>query len=348
MFLLNAWYVAAWDREVTRTPFARTVLNRPVVLFRKEDGAPVALEDRCCHRHLPLSLGRVIGDRVQCGYHGLEFDATGACVKIPGQSRIPPGAHVRSYPVVEKWGWVWIWPGDPARADPARIPNWTWVGDPEWAFTKPDPFHMKCHYQLVADNVLDFTHVAFVHQTSIGNSAVAEFPLKTEVKNGKVRVTRWIIDRPPPPLYHAAGKFAGNVDRWQIVEHVPPCYSVNFAGCAPTGTGAPEGKLTHGIELIAISAPTPETERTTHYFFSFGRKFALGDPAMDKVFKLDFPNVFAEDVVILEAQQSRKDMRPGAPTIDINADAGPLAARRALVAMIEAEQKDMQARAAAE
>src|SRR5579885_1747783 len=117
MFLQNAWYVAAWDREVGRTPVARTILNQPVVLYRKADGTAVALEDRCCHRHLPLSKGMVVADDLRCGYHGLRYDATGACVEIPGQPQIPPTARVRSYPVVEKWNWVWIWMGEPARAD---------------------------------------------------------------------------------------------------------------------------------------------------------------------------------------------------------------------------------------
>jgi phenylpropionate dioxygenase-like ring-hydroxylating dioxygenase large terminal subunit len=346
MFLHNAWYVAAWDRELTRTPLARLYLDEPVVLFRTEDGTPVALEDRCCHHHMPLSRGRLIGDRMQCGYHGLEFDATGACVKIPAQSRIPPGARVRAYPVVEKWQWVWIWMGDPARADPALIPNYWWADHPEWAVSKPEPFHLQCNYQLVTDNVLDVTHLVYVHQTSIGNAAISDFPVKTEVKDGTVRMTRWIIDRPAPPMYQAAGKFAGNVDRWQIVEHVPPCHSVNFAGCAPTGTGAPEGNRSKGIELLAVSAPTPETVRTTHYFFHFARKFGLGDPAMEKVFTVDFVDVFKEDVAVFEAQQRTMDRTRGAPQIDINVDAAPLAARRLLTAMIEKEQLERLSQAA--
>ena len=133
VFLRNAWYVAAWDTEVGRDPPARTVLDEPVVLFRTIDGRAVALADRCCHRALPLSLGTVIGDELQCGYHGLRFDATGACVAVPGQSTAPPGAMVRSYPVVERHCWVWIWMGEVARADAALIPDWWWMDHPDWA-----------------------------------------------------------------------------------------------------------------------------------------------------------------------------------------------------------------------
>jgi phenylpropionate dioxygenase-like ring-hydroxylating dioxygenase large terminal subunit len=329
VFLRNSWYVAAWDREVTRRLLARLLLNEPVVLFRKEDGTPVALEDRCCHRHLPLSKGRLEADRLRCGYHGLLFDSSGKCVEIPGQANIPPQARVRAYPVLEKFHWIWIWMGDPAKADPALIPNWWWADHPEWAFSKPDPIYVRCNYQLISDNVLDVTHLAYVHASSIGASSITEFPATTEREERLVRLTRWIIDRPPPPLYKEAGNFPGNVDRWQIVEHVPPCFSVNFAGCKDS---------TRKIDLMALSAPTPETEKTTHYYFGFVRNFGLNNPAIDRVFDVDFVKVFNEDIPILEAQQRMLELKPDAPKIDIAVDAAPLAARRMLEAMIAKER----------
>lgn len=339
MFLRNAWYVAAWDREVGRLPLARTILNEPIVFYRTEDGSPVALEDRCCHRHLPLSLGNIIGDDLQCGYHGLVFDATGACVEVPGQSSVPPDGRVRSYPLVERWNWVWIWMGDPERADESLIPDWWWADHPEWACTMPDMLPIACNYQLITDNVLDTTHLAYVHASSIGNAAINEFPAKTERDERRVRMTRWILDCPPPPMYKAAGGFTGNVDRWQIVDHIPPCFSVNDAGCAEVGSGAPEGDRSQGIEIKALSAPTPETERTTHYFFAFVRSFSLDDPATERVFGEDFVDVFREDVAVLEAQQRMLETRPDAPLIDINVDAAPLAARRMLDEMIASERE---------
>ena len=328
MFLRNSWYVAAWDREVTRDLLARTILQEPVVLYRKEDGAPVALEDRCCHRHLPLSMGKLEGDRLRCGYHGLLFDAAGKCVEIPGQATIPPQARVRVFPLIEKYHWIWVWMGEPEKADPALIPNWWWAGHKEWAFTRPDRVHLECNYQLIADNVLDVTHLAYVHASSIGSGSIVEFPATVEREERLVRLTRWIRDRPPPPLYREAGGFPGNVDRWQIVEHVPPCFSVNFAGC--------EDKIRR-IDLMALSAPTPETENTTHYFFGFVRNFGLADPAMEKIFAVEMVKVFNEDFPVLEAQQRMLELRPGAPRVDIKVDAAPLAARRLLQAMMEKE-----------
>jgi len=328
MFLKNSWYAAAWGREVGRDLLARTILGEPIVLYRTQGGTPVALEDRCCHRHLPLSMGRLEGDALRCGYHGLKFDAAGACVEIPGQETVPPQARVRAYPLVEKWHWVWIWMGEPERADPALIPNWWWADHPGWAFTAPDMITVKCNYQLISDNVLDVTHLAYVHAGSIGSPSITEFPVAMEREERLVRMTRWILDRPPPPMYRDAGGFPGNVDRWQIVEHVPPCFSVNFAGCKDA-----ERK----IDLMALSAPTPETERTTHYFFGFARAFKLHDRAMEKVFAEDFVKVFREDVAVLEAQQRMMEARPGAPAVDIKVDAAPLAARRMLQAMIQRE-----------
>ncbi|HUQ76307.1 MAG TPA: aromatic ring-hydroxylating dioxygenase subunit alpha [Burkholderiales bacterium] len=325
MFLRDSWYVAARSAEVTRQPLGRILLNEPLVFYRRQDGTAVALEDRCCHRHLPLSMGKVEGDELRCGYHGLKFDAAGRCVEIPGQESIPPQARVRSYPVVEKFSWLWVWMGAPERADPALIPNWWWADHPQWAFTQPEQIHVKCNYQLVSDNVLDVTHLAYVHATSIGASSIMEFPATVEREERLVRLTRWILDRPPPPLYRKAGGFPGTVDRWQIVEHVPPCFSVNFAGCK-------DGE--RKIDLMALSAPTPETERTTHYFFGFVRNFGLGEAEMERIFAEDMVRVFNEDIPVLEAQQRALESKPAAPAIDLKVDAAPLAARRMLQAMI--------------
>jgi phenylpropionate dioxygenase-like ring-hydroxylating dioxygenase large terminal subunit len=330
MFLRNSWYVAAWDREISASPKRRVFLDEPVVLYRRKDGAAVALEDRCCHRQLPLSMGKVEGDHLRCGYHGLLFDSAGKCIEIPGQDAIPSQARVRSYPLLEKFGWVWIWMGEPAKADPALIPDWWWAEHRDWAFTRPDMIPVKCNYQLVSDNVLDVTHLAYVHASSIGAPSITEFPGTVEREERLVRFTRWIKDRPPPPMYQAAGGFAGNVDRWQIVEHVPPCFSVNFAGCLDSRKR---------IDLMALSAPTPETERTTHYFFGFVRNFGLDDAGKEKIFSDGMVKVFREDIPILEAQQRALDANPGAPRIDIKVDAAPLAARRMLQSMIEGEQR---------
>src|SRR2546430_17455598 len=167
MFLRNYWYVAAYDSEITRRPFGRTILGEPIVFYRLEDGTPVALEDRCAHRHLPLSMGTLVGDTLQCLYHGLRYDRTGTCVRVPGQDTIPRSARVKSYPVVERYHWLWIWMGDPALADPGKITDFHWFDDPSWG-AKGEYLHVKGKWQLVVDNLLHLHHLAFLARAPIG------------------------------------------------------------------------------------------------------------------------------------------------------------------------------------
>ena len=238
MFLKNHWYVAAMDHEVGRTPLGRVMLGEPIVLFRTEDGTPVALEDRCPHRRLPLSMGKLVADDVlQCHYHGLRFDRTGQCVRVPGQDMIPKTAKVKSYTVVERYKWLWVFMGDPALADPDKIVDYHWFDDPNWG-AKADYLYAQCNWQLVNDNLLDLTHLAFVHETTIGNMALVEHAaVKVERTPTGVRVTRWIIDQPAPPAFVKIGGFTGNVDRWQIIDYMPPSFIRLDVGATPTGTG---------------------------------------------------------------------------------------------------------------
>ena len=338
MFLRNCWYAAAWDDEVAETPLARTILDEPVVLFRTADGRLAALEDRCCHRALPLSMGRVEGETLQCGYHGLRFDTGGWCVAVPGQSSIPPGARVRSFPLVERHGWVWIWMGEADAADPASVPDWWWMDHPEWRPVRGGaPFHVEANYLLLNDNLLDLSHVAYVHAGSIGTDNVADFPILSERGEDYVRMSRMVADSPPPPLYGRMGGFEGNVDRWQVAVSTLPAYNTVHAGCAPPGAGGADAPGDTKVEFFNLNAMTPETGTTTHYFYAHARSFALDDPAVDESFRVDFRRVFGEDIAILGAQQANIARRPGAFSVDINVDGPGLAFRRMLARRIEEE-----------
>ncbi|MGB0577358.1 MAG: Rieske 2Fe-2S domain-containing protein [Alphaproteobacteria bacterium] len=339
MFRKNCWYVAAWDHEVTLEPLARTLLCEPVVLYRQQDGTAVALEDHCCHRALPLSMGRVVGDCLQCGYHGLEFDRSGTCVKIPGQDKIPPGAAVKSYPLVERWKWLWIWMGDPTLADESLIPNWWWFDHPEWELVKGKYLKLDCNYELITDNLLDLSHLAYVHLNTLGTGDISDFPIKTDREDDMVRMTRWIIDRPAPPMFQALGNFEGTVDRWQIVETFSPCLTQIRAGACDAGSCNPEqGEPDTGMHIRSLNAPTPETETSTFYFFGHARDFALGDEKVSAdLFKM-VSQTFDEDVKILEAQQKMLDAEPDRELVDINVDAPGIAARRMVARDIAMEQ----------
>ncbi|HSV46292.1 MAG TPA: aromatic ring-hydroxylating dioxygenase subunit alpha, partial [Ramlibacter sp.] len=226
MFVRNAWYVGAWSDEVAPGGMlTRTLLGEPVLFYRSEDGALAALQDRCCHRGLPLSHGCVQGDRVQCGYHGLVFDARGACVKVPGQERIPPTPKVRSYPVVEKQGMAWIWMGEPERADASQIVSHPFHEDPDWVWIK-DCYRVEANYQLITDNLMDLTHVGYVHGRTIGGTpqAHSEALATTTGTERGVRVERWMLDSLPPPAYTVAHTFGTErVDRWMEIEFFAPC-----------------------------------------------------------------------------------------------------------------------------
>jgi phenylpropionate dioxygenase-like ring-hydroxylating dioxygenase large terminal subunit len=326
MFVRNCWYVAGWDHEVPSEAFlSRVLLGEPVLLYRDSQGRAVALEDRCCHRAAPLHLGRKEGDCVRCMYHGLKFDPTGACVEVPGQAAVPPKTCVRSYPVVERNCLVWIWMGDPARADATQIADFFWHDSPEWRM-KPGYIHYQANYKLIVDNLLDFTHLAWVHPTTLGTSSAAG--LKPQIErdtsgNGSITIRRWYLDDEMPNLHKRVASFSGKVDRWQIYQWSPPALLRMDAGSAPAGTGAPQGqRVPEALQFRHTSIQTPETETTSHYWFCQARNFALDDEAMTEQIYQDVVVAFEEDRRIIEGQQRVMSLMPERPMLPIWADAG--------------------------
>lgn len=339
MYLRNCWYAAAWSRDVEPGAlFARTIGEEPVVIFRTQSGTLVALEDRCVHRRAPLSLGRIKGEIIECGYHGLQYDCEGRCVRIPGQKEIPGRARVRAYPVIDKWRWAWIWMGDPAKADESLIPDVHWNESPGWV-SPGDTLHMRAHYQLLIDNLLDLSHLSFLHERTIGTGMVAETPMEAEADGDRVRVTRWIINQEAPPMFKKAGRFTENVDRWQIIEWTPPGLVLIDVGCAPHGTGAPEGDRSRGIEARSINLITPETAKSHHYLWSYARNYDIENLELSNFLLRSVADTFFEDKAMIEGQQARIDADARQEwTIDLRVDAGPMKARRILERLIAAER----------
>ncbi len=348
MFLRNAWYVGAWGTEVGRQNLLRrTLLNEPVVFYRKEDGTPVALQDKCAHRHAPLSEGKLKGDNIECPYHGLQYDRTGACVYVPGQSTVPPGCAVRSYPVVEKYQWVWIWMGDPEKANPDDIEDFHWMDHPDWR-AKGELLHLEANYKLLVENLLDLSHLSFIHPTTLGTDAVAETPMKHTRTDRSVTVTRWVMDSPPPPFFQRAGGFAPDerVDRWQNITWTPPAFVRLDVGAAKAGTGAVDGDRSQGITMRNLNAITPETDKTTHYFWGQAHDFRTDEPWITDLLVQNVHTAFMEDLWIIKLQQENIDSGSTPPRIDINHDGGGLQAIRMLDAMIEADNMPPTAQAA--
>jgi phenylpropionate dioxygenase-like ring-hydroxylating dioxygenase large terminal subunit len=336
-FPLNAWYAAAWRHELGRGEIlARTVCDRRIALWRTTDGAAVALDDACWHRLLPLSMGRLEGDNLVCRYHGLAFDASGRCTRMPSQDRISPSACVRAYPVLEKHRFLWVWPGDPAAADPALVPDLHWNDDPAWEGDGEQLF-AKCDYRLVIDNLMDLTHETFVHATSIGHSAIAETPARTIRDERGVTVERWMLDIDAPPFWRTQLGKPGRVDRWQIIRFEPPCTIVLDVGVALAGTGAPQGDRSQGVTGRVLNTITPQTANTCMYFWSLLRNYRLRDQTLTTQLRKANARIFEEDRAVLEAQQQAIDARPGEALHNLNIDAGSLGARRLIERMIARE-----------
>lgn len=340
-FPRNAWYAAAWDTEVKRQLLPRRICGKNLVFYRKENGECAALENACWHRLLPLSKGRLDGDEVVCGYHGLIYNAQGRCVHMPSQETINPSACVRSYPVSEKHRFVWVWVGDPALANTECLPDLHWNHDPDWA-GDGRTIYAKCNYKLVLDNLMDLTHETFVHGSSIGNRAVAEAPFTVTHGANTATVTRWMLDVDPPPFWARQLGKPGKVDRWQIIRFEAPSTIAIDVGVAPAGSGAPEGNRSQGVNGYVLNTVTPETGSTCHYFWAFARNYRIGEQSITTELCEGVAQIFREDERILEAQQLAMEENPGRAFYNLNIDAGALWVRRLIDEMICAESNTSQ------
>lgn len=320
-FLKNVWYVAGWSSELPNgARLGRTFLDQPVVLWRGESGIAYAMEDRCIHRAMPLSSGPVIGDTIRCPYHGLEYAGNGRCTRIPAQDKIPDTARVRSYPLVERQGLLWIWMGTPDKAEEVPVPDHAIHDDAAYAWRSAS-YLVKGNWQLLVDNLMDLSHLPYIHAHTIGGNPELHFKTRTKsekLPNG-VRVTRHMPDSDPPPTYVDAAGFTGKIDRWQEIDFEPVVIRIHTGAC-DAGTGAYEGKRDHGFSMRGFHGITPETESTTHYFWSMATNI-LTDGIPDVVFD-QTARTFAEDMEVLELQQARIAGDPGRAMVDIASDVG--------------------------
>jgi phenylpropionate dioxygenase-like ring-hydroxylating dioxygenase large terminal subunit len=335
----NCWYVAAWPNEVSSKPLARTLLGEPVVLYRESDGTAVALADRCVHRSMPLSMGEVCDDRLVCPYHGLAYDRTGQCVHIPAQDRIPSGAVIRSYPVVEKDGAVWIWMGPPENVDPEQIVPYPYHNaGTGWAHAL-GYCRVECRHDLVSENLLDLTHIGWVHRKTIGGNAAinARAKVTTERREDHVLVRRYLLDSPPPPTYVRAVGFTGQIDRWMEIDFAPGVVRI-YTGANDAGKGVDEANRRDTFGARIFNGITPETEHSTHYFWSAAHNFQIDQPEVTNAFHQEILATFLEDKIVMEAQYRRMQQFPDAKRIDLVSDAGGVQARRIMLARAGAEE----------
>jgi phenylpropionate dioxygenase-like ring-hydroxylating dioxygenase large terminal subunit len=345
MLLRNAWYIAAWTDEVGAQPLARRICDEPIVLFRDGAGYAAALTDRCCHRAAPLHMGTVVEEGIQCGYHGLVIDGSGRCVHIPGQMMIPDDARVRAYPLVEKDQMVWVWMGDPARADTAAIVNYPYHNDPGKWPNKHDVYPIKANYMLMVDNLMDLTHLGYLHAKTVGGNPAAhvEAEMKTTRTPTGLKFTRWMRNSVPPPTYVKAAGFTGRVDRWQEFEFVAPGSVLQWTGAADAGNGAADGKRDGCFQFRLFHGLTPETETSCFYFWSAANGYRQNEPEATEQLYREIAPTFVEDRVMVEAQQARLSEFGEAGLVDIASDATRMHMRRMVERLIAEQQSDLAA-----
>jgi phenylpropionate dioxygenase-like ring-hydroxylating dioxygenase large terminal subunit len=341
-FPRNQWYVAAYGREIGGDLFARTICDEPLVLWRTGDGV-VALADRCVHRRFPLSQSQRIGDTIVCGYHGFTYDGAGACVAVPGQTRTPRTARVRSYPVVEQDSFVWVWIGAPELANPAAIPRAPWLAAEGWT-TVCGMEPLAARHALLMDNLLDLSHETYLHGGYIGTPEVAATPIETEVDEdaGIVRVSRHMADAACPPFYSESTGITGRITRWQDIEFHPPCLYVLHSRIAPVGVlPEPDRSDPHAFHVKVVYALTPETETSTHDFWNVARDFAIDDERVTEFLAENNWTVVLQDVECLNTlEQILQRDGDGYQELSINIDTGALAARRLLRKQVEAAEAE--------
>jgi phenylpropionate dioxygenase-like ring-hydroxylating dioxygenase large terminal subunit len=338
-YLRNAWYVAASATEICRTPFRRVLLDEPVVFFRTLSNAPVALFDRCAHRLAPLSRGSLVGDTLQCGYHGLRFDSAGTCVHSPHPGPIPAAARVKSYPLVERHGFVWIWMGAAEGADPALVPDLDPFGRVDGYTTVAGYLRIAANYQLITDNLLDLSHVEFMHPAFAAED-VFETARAEPVRQGTtVLSNRW---KPQCKVSRFLRMFwTSQSDRGDARANMrwhPP--ATLYLDVGVTEVGAPIGE---GVTLPFAHLLTPETKTSTRYFWAMIRDCRIDDAALSEQVHRIVTSAFAdEDEPMIEAQQREigpdLDMMSLRPVL-LQPDAAAMAARRVLAGLIDAERQ---------
>ncbi|MFI5952126.1 Rieske 2Fe-2S domain-containing protein [Cryptosporangium sp. NPDC051539] len=337
----NQWYVAAYGREIGRDLFSRTICGESILFWRTEAGAVTAMSDRCVHRRFPLAEkpSHLVGDTVVCGYHGFTYGADGVCVAVPGQTRVPRTARLRSYPVVEQDSFVWVFIGDTVLSSSVPVPRAPWLARDGWT-TVSGREPLAARASLLVDNLMDLSHETYLHGGYIGTPEVAETPITTEVDDeaGVVRVSRRMADAACPPFYANSTGLTGRITRWQDIEYRPPCLYTLHSRIAPAGVlPNDDGTDPDAFHVEVVYAITPETEHSTHDFWAVARDFALDDQGVSDFLAESNRTVVLQDVTALDVlERVIAAESDGYQELSINIDTGGLAARRMIARLAAA------------
>lgn len=329
--LTNRWYVACPGSELDMPPVAKIICGQPVVLFRNAQGKAAIISNVCPHRKAPLSMGNVHDGILTCKYHGMAFNESGHCVHIPSQSAIPPKAHIRSYPAMERYGFVWIWPGNPALKDDHPLPDLPWREDPLWNSSLIQYFHVRSSHSLMSDNLLDLSHVAFLHAGSIGfePNQLENDPLEVSISDTSIRTSRVFKNTTQAPAHRSWRRLQEPINRVQVAVWTPP---------GNVSVLSRNENSEDSVDLRADHFITPETSSTHHYYIALARNFRVDDEALSAQLDTDARRVHQEDVEIAEAQEAMRALTPDIPEMALKADKGITASHRILDALAEAER----------
>ena len=307
-FIHNAWYVIAQSEEVGRTPLARTALGHSIVLFRTENGAPVALQNRCCHRSFPLAHGHLIGDTLVCGYHGLRYDTDGRCIEIPMQKSVPSAVRVRAYRTLERGPFVWIWMGDCQAADEDALPHQEWMEPTCWD-TVRGYLHVRGSYVHLHENLLDLSHLSFLHATTFGTPEYARAPVETRIDNDDIQVWRHVQCELPPIYAQPLGWTGARARRSSGSQFISPGLHVNTGHFRNLDDPQSEATLAPTVKVAQLI--TPESARSTHYWTLLARNFARGDAATSEFMLQQQLAAFREDVFAIERITELQQLESG-------------------------------------
>jgi vanillate O-demethylase monooxygenase subunit len=342
MFLKNTWYVACQADELTDKPLGRKICNEAMVFFRDAEGKVAAVQDFCPHRGAPLSLGRVCNGQLVCGYHGLVMGCDGHTVSMPGH-QVRTFEPIKSFAVIEQYGFVWVWPGNPQLADPAKMPVFEWFDNPKWAYGG-GLYHIECDYRLMIDNLMDLTHETYVHSTSIGQPEIDETPCKTVAEGDHVSTSRFMEGIKAPPFWQMAMRANdlpddALVDRWQICRFTPPSHVLIEVGVALAGKGGYHAEPKDKASSVVVDFITPETETSIHYFWGMVRQFKPQDKALTASIREGQGKIFSEDMEMLQRQQANILANPDRKLKILSIDAGGVMSRRVIDRLLALENE---------
>lgn len=341
MFLKNAWYVACQAHEITDKPLGRKICNESMAFYKNAEGRVSAVQDFCPHRGAPLSLGRVCNGQLVCGYHGLVMGCDGLVVNMPGH-QVRNFEPIKSYAVIERYGFVWVWPGDQSKVDPAQMPVFDWFDNPQWAYGG-GLYHIACDYRLMIDNLMDLTHETYVHSTSIGQQEIDETPSRTVTEGNSVVTSRFMEGIKAPPFWQMAMRAndldaEATVDRWQICKFTPPSHVLIEVGVALAGKGGYNADPKDKAYSVVVDFITPETETSIHYFWGMVRQFKPEDAELTAKIREGQGKIFSEDLQMLEMQQKNLLAFPERQLKILSIDAGGVMSRRVIDRLLVAEK----------